>query len=158
MYFEIFKIKPKFIFEKEDLYALEENFLLLQKQNYNVGNVVNLQSKNLNLGYDTLLKEGKRLKYILKNFGIEVDEIKMKPELAEYIFELHEYISESETEAEVISKINDVEIELGEVRNLIESEVQKAISGKLNQDALCELFCKFKCLKEILKSHKKQVI
>ena len=158
MYFKIFDIKPKFIFESEDMKALEDNFLTLQKESYNQGDVINLQSKNLNIAYETLSKEGKRLKYILKNLGIEIEEIKMNPELTEYIFELREDISDCETESELISKINDIEIELREVRDMIENEVQKGINGKVDTRTLCELFCKFKCLKEVIKSHKKQAV
>jgi hypothetical protein len=117
-----------------------------------------LQSKNLNIAYETLSKEGKRLKYILQSLGIEIEEIKMNPELTEYIFELREDISDCETESELNSKIHDVEIELREVRDMIENEVQKGINGKVDTRTLCELFCKFKCLKEVIKSHKKQAV
>jgi vacuolar-type H+-ATPase subunit I/STV1 len=158
MYFKIFNIKPKFIFESEDIKALEDNFLTLQKESYNQGDVINLQSKNLNIAYETLSKEGKRLKYILQSLGIEIEEIKMNPELTEYIFELREDISDCETESELNSKIHDVEIELREVRDMIENEVQKGINGKVDTRTLCELFCKFKCLKEVIKSHKKQAV
>ncbi len=157
MYFKIFEIPVKFAFEEDDKTTLEEKFLLLQKNNYENQDVISIQSTTLNIAYEILSKETKRLHYIFKNLGIEIEEIKMTPSLASYIFELREEIEEYEDENHLESKIAEIELELNEVRGMLEYEIQKALSGKQNNEILCELFSKFKCIKEIIKSSKKRI-
>lgn len=153
-YFEVFNIKPKFLLDKDDVKKMEETFLFLQKQTQQE-DVVNLQSRVINEAYSILQDDVKRISYILQNLDIDILEIKMKKELVESIVELREDLEDSETEEELKTKLNDVMIELEEVKQNLDEEVSKAITQtNYKKDSIVDLFCEFRGLIEISKKYK----
>ncbi len=146
-YFEIFKITPKFIFTNTDLEQIEEEFLLLQKQNY----AENKEDKTLNASYEIIKNEVTRLEYLMKNIGIQIEQIKGSKAVLEFVFNLREEL-ENLTEQEVIIRIVELEKDLKKVRILLDKEFK---STSPNKNEISSLFVEFKCFNEILKAYKK---
>jgi hypothetical protein len=146
-YFEIFKIAPKFIFTKADLDQIEEQFLLLQKQNYAEGK----EDKTLNASYDVIKNEVKRLEYLMENIGIKIEDIKGSDVVLESVFNLREEL-ENLTEQEVILRLMEVEKDLERIRVLLNQEFK---TNTPNINEISSLFVEFKCFNEILKAYKR---
>lgn len=154
-YFDIFEIEKKFLLEKEDEEKIETQYLSLQKQNQNTGDVINLKSKIINEAYSTIKDDCKRGEYLLKILEIKPEAFQMSPDLIEYIIEIREDIMDSETEQEIQEKISDIIIELEESMIELSENFALYLKKKVDAQELSSHFMRFKCLYEIVKKHKK---
>ena len=154
-YFDIFEIEKKFLLEKEDEEKIENQYLSLQKQNQNTGDVINLKSKIINEAYATIKDDCKRAEYLLKMLEINPEAFQMSPDLIEYIIEVREDLMDSETEQEIQEKISDIIIELEEAMIELSENFTLYFKKKLDIQELASSFMRFKCLYEIVKKHKK---
>jgi curved DNA-binding protein CbpA len=154
-YFDIFEIEKKFLLEKEDEEKIENQYLSLQKQNQNTGDVINLKIKIINEAYETIKDDCKRAEYLLKMLEINPEAFQMSPDLIEYIIEVREDLMDSETEQEIQEKISDIIIELEEAMIELSENFTLYFKKKLDIQELASSFMRFKCLYEIVKKHKK---
>lgn len=158
-YFEVFKMKPKFLLEDIDTKNIEETFLTLQKENVLHDGTINLQTRIINEAYNTIMNDVKRIGYIFKILNIDVETIKMNQDLIENILELREDLEDSETEEELKTKIKDIIIEFEEVKQDLNDITEKALNNEnYKQSILFDLFCRFKCLNEIIKKYKNHTL
>lgn len=157
-YFDVFEIEKKFLLEKEDEQKIENKYLELQKANNNVEGVINLKSTIINEAYATLKNDASRAEYLLKLLNYDLNGFKMPQDLIEYIIEVREDITDSETEKEIQEKIADLIIELEEAVIELAEEFKLSLENKGNIHDLAISFMRFKALSEIIKKYKKSKI
>ena len=144
-YFEIFNIKQKFAFTQEDFDMLEKSFLTLHKQNHHN------QDGKLNLAYETIKDEIKRLEYLMKIQEIDALSINMEPEFAEYIFETREQIEDANSKEVIENILKEVNSKLESVKISLNNEFKNKSLNQKQKNIVCNLFSQFKPLNEILK-------
>lgn len=155
-YFEIFNLPLKFKMEPKDKLTLEESFLKLQKNLYTEQGVVDIRSSIVNQAYNTLKNDVSRALYILKLFGISLENFEIPPDVGEYIMEIMDDIADSETKTEVRDKILDLELELEGVIEDFDEKIYNLSKGKgiTRQDILIQ-FTKLRLITDLIKKHKK---
>jgi hypothetical protein len=149
-YFELFNIEPKFLLTKSDIENIENKFLDIQKFIFQKKS--NFSEEFVNSAYQTIINEVKRLEYLIEVKGFDIYSFKINQNLAEYIFNLRENLEKITNHDELFLELKKVKKELDNVKILLNEELMKENLIKQN---ICDLFSRFKCLNEILKTYNK---